>query len=362
MPKPLRSDEHLHAARPQSTQFSHFGVLDDGTRSKGAAATSIVINVVIVILVIVIGMIAKTNPIVAKKLTALTLAPEPPKVAPKPPPPPPPPLKPLPSPPHVDPPKIIKLPEPVKIPELKPVEVPVPKPVVPAPAPPKAVTPPPAPVKVNLGQAMAAHIANNDAHPAAVALGANTAIKPTGPAVAAVNMSSGMAGMSGSANGPRATTVSMGSGAPNGSMGGRDNGAKVTGVRLGVTGGTGPLNSKNYSNAPVNVQLQTAMAPVATHPKVQSMAVASAPKVTYKPTPSYTAEAKSLHLEGNVAIKIKVLASGEVQVLGVVHGLGHGLDESAVSATQATRFRPALDASGQPVDWEGVVNVNFQMS
>ena len=361
MPKPLRSEEPNLEPRPESTQFRTFGVLDDGAQSKGAALTSIGVNILIATLVIVIGMIAKTNPIVAKKIASLTLPPEPPKVAPAPKPPPPPPLKPLPAP-HIEQPKIIKLPEPVKLPEIKPVEVPVPKPVVPAPAPPKAVTPPPAPVKVNLGQAMAAHIANNDAHPAAVSMGANTAVKPTGPTVAAVNMSSGMAGMSGAANGPHATAVSMGSGAPNGSMGGRDSGAKVTGVKLGVSGGTGPLNSKNYSNAPVNVQLQTAMAPVATHPKVQSMAVASAPKVTFKPTPSYTAEAKAMHLEGSVAVRIKVLASGEVQVLGVVHGLGHGLDESAVTATQATRFRPALDASGAPVDWEGVVNVSFQMS
>lgn len=357
MPKPLQSDEPI----PQSAQFSHFGVLNDGTRSKGAALTSIGVNVAILCLVIILGMIAKTNPILAKKITALTLPPEPPKVAPAPKPPPPPPLKPLPAPPRVEPPKI-KLPEPVKLPEIKPVEVPVPKPVVPAPAPPKAVTPPPAPVKVNLGQAMAAHVANNDAHPAAVSLGANTAVKPAGPTIAAVNMSSGMAGMSGAASGPHATNVSLGSGAPNGSMGGRDNGAKVTGVKLGVTGGTGPLNSKNYANAPVNVQLQAAMAPVATRPKIQSTTVASAPKVTYKPTPVYTAEAKSMRIEGSVAVRIKVLASGEVQVLGVVHGLGHGLDESALSATQATKFRPAVDASGQPVDWEGVVNVNFQIA
>lgn len=357
MSQPLRSDE----PRPESTQFRTFGVLNDGSQSKGAAVTSIGINVLIATLVVVVGMIAKTNPLVAKKIASLTLPPEPPKVAPVPPPPPPPPLKPLPAP-HLEQPKIIKLPEPVKIPEIKPVEVPVPKPVVPAPAPPKAVTPPPAPVKVNLGQAMAAHMANNDPHPAAVALGANTAVKPTGPAVAAVNMSSGMAGMSGSASGPRATNVSLGSGAPSGALGSHDNGAKVTGVKLGVTAGTGPLTSRNYANAPVNVQLQTTMAPVATRPRVQSTVVASAPKVTFKPTPVYTAEARSLHLEGSVAVRIKVLASGEVQVVGVVHGLGHGLDESAVSATQATRFRPAVDASGQPVDWEGVVNVNFQIA
>ena len=49
-------------------------------------------------------------------------------------------------------------------------------------------------------------------------------------------------------------------------------------------------------------------------------------------------------------------------VLGVTNGLGHGLDESAVRAVQATRFRPAVDSNGSPVDWEGVVNISFQMA
>jgi protein TonB len=29
---------------------------------------------------------------------------------------------------------------------------------------------------------------------------------------------------------------------------------------------------------------------------------------------------------------------------------------------QATRFQPALDATGHPVDWEGTVNVAFQLA
>jgi TonB family protein len=256
----------------------------------------------------------------------------------------------------------------VKVPEIKPVEVPTPKPVVMAPAPPKKVTPPPAPVKVNLGTAMAASVPNHDANPTAVRLGQSTnPLKPlTGPAVSPVNMGgAGMPGMNASntGNGPHAVAVNMGSGSPNGSMNGRDNAARpVEGVKLGVPGGTGPMNSKNYSNAPVNVQLQTQMQPQAVKPQVQQQTLASAPKVTYKPTPVYTEEAKAMHLEGNVSLRIRVTASGAVQVLGVVHGLGHGLDQSAIQATEATRFRPALDQSGHAIDWEGVVLVNFQMS
>ena len=69
-----------------------------------------------------------------------------------------------------------------------------------------------------------------------------------------------------------------------------------------------------------------------------------------------------MHLEGVVAVRLKVRADGGVQVEGVTSGLGHGLDEAAVQAVQGTRFKPATDASGAPVEWEGVVNVAFQLA
>ncbi len=359
MPKPLRSDD----PNPQPVQFAHFGVLNDGTRSKGATITAIAINCTILAVILILGMVVKTNPLVAKKLAELTLPPEPPKVAPvpKPPPPPPPKIK-MPPPPKIEMPKI-KMPEPVKLPEIKPVALPpTPKPMIEPPAP-KKVTPPPAPVKVNLGVAMAASVPNHDANPTAVRLGSATnPMKPlTGPAVSPINMgSAGMPGMnrSNTGNGPHAVTVAMGSGAPDGRMGGHDNAVHpIAGLGTGVTGGTGrrPAGPVAVAIAP-----QVREAP-AVRPVTQST-LASAPKVTYKPTPVYTQEAKAMHLEGNVSLRIRVTASGAVQVLGVVHGLGHGLDQSAIQATEATRFKPALNNSGEPVDWEGVVLVNFQMS
>ncbi len=88
----------------------------------------------------------------------------------------------------------------------------------------------------------------------------------------------------------------------------------------------------------------------------------SAPKVLFKPRPEYTAEAVKLHIEGTVSVRLRVSSSGVVQVLGVTSDLGHGLGDSAVRAVQATRFQPATDASGHPIDWEGVVNVAFQLA
>jgi TonB family protein len=171
----------------------------------------------------------------------------------------------------------------------------------------------------------------------------------------------GMPGMnrSNTGNGARAVAVSMGSGSPDGKMGGRDNAVRaVSGSAFGVAGGTGHARAAG----PVQVAIQPQVQQQQVVRQVQQSTLASAPKVTYKPTPVYTEEAKAMHLEGNVSLRIRVTSSGTVQVLGVVHGLGHGLDQSAIQATEATRFKPALDNSGHAVDWEGVVLVNFQMS
>ena len=363
MAKPLRSDD----PNPPNVQFRDFGVLNDGTRSKGATVTSIVVNVTLAALVIILGFVVKTNPAVAKQIAEITLPPEPPPVpkpAPKPPPPPPPKLTP---PKPVTPPKVPPPPMPDPPPDPKPLPTPQPKPVNLPPAPPKAVTPPPAPVKVNLGVASAASVPNHDAHPSAVRLGSPTnPLQPlTGPAVSRVNL--GVAGMPGmnaanSGNGPHATSVNMGSGCPNcTNLNGHDNAShQVVGVKLGS--GNGPMNSPNVA-AVTPVKLGTPPPPPpTTRTASTALPASSAPKVIYKPEPVYSAEARQLHLEGAVTVRIRVSASGSVQVLGVVTGLGHGLDQSAVQAAGGTRFHPALDASGHPVDWEGNVVVRFILS
>jgi TonB family protein len=155
-------------------------------------------------------------------------------------------------------------------------------------------------------------------------------------------------------------TVSLGSGSPN-SQSMTGNGARpVQGVKLGVTGGTGPLNSTGKLAGPVN--LGQAVPPPMPKPTAPSGQSAKAPKVLFKPKPEYTAEAIKLHIEGTVSVRLRVSSTGAVQVLGVSSDLGHGLGDSAIRAVQATRFQPATDAAGNPVDWEGVVNVAFQLA
>jgi TonB family protein len=84
-------------------------------------------------------------------------------------------------------------------------------------------------------------------------------------------------------------------------------------------------------------------------------------EITYKPNPTYTDEARSLKLEGEVLLEVSFSANGTLHVNRVVRGLGHGLDEAAVAAANKIRFKPAL-RFGTPVDSTAVVHVMFQMA
>jgi TonB family protein len=239
-----------------------------------------------------------------------------------------------------------------------------PLPVV-APAPPKLVTAPAAPQVVNLAKPMAASVVNNSAHPSAVQLGhpdSPVAVSDR-PAVATpVNLSRGMVGMNPANNGggPPATKVNLGSGSP-ASTSMKGNGVvAVAGIPHGDPNSNGP---RNGAGGPAQVNIGQIQQPQMPKPAATAAVTQrSGPKVLFKPKPEYTAEAIRLHIEGTVTLSIRVSANGSVQVLGITSPLGHGLDEAAMRAVQGTKFQPAVDASGNPVPWEGVVSVVFQLA
>jgi len=80
-----------------------------------------------------------------------------------------------------------------------------------------------------------------------------------------------------------------------------------------------------------------------------------------KPRPEYTAEGRSLKIEGDVVLDMVFLANGSIQVNHVISGLGHGLDESAIRAAQQIKFKPAK-RDGQPVDFPARVRIEFRMA
>lgn len=84
-------------------------------------------------------------------------------------------------------------------------------------------------------------------------------------------------------------------------------------------------------------------------------------EIIYKPTPKYTDEARKLNLEGEVLLEVLFGANGELRVNRVVRGLGHGLDEAAVSAAKKIKFKPA-QKNGSAVDSTAIVHVTFQLA
>jgi TonB family protein len=80
-----------------------------------------------------------------------------------------------------------------------------------------------------------------------------------------------------------------------------------------------------------------------------------------KPRPAYTAEGRSLRLEGDVVLELVFLADGTIQINRVVSGLGHGLDEAAIKAAKQIKFKPAK-REGQAVDFPARVRIEFRLA
>ena len=80
-----------------------------------------------------------------------------------------------------------------------------------------------------------------------------------------------------------------------------------------------------------------------------------------KPNPLYTDEARKLGIEGEVLVEVIFRASGQVQTVRVVKGLGHGLDEAALRAAEQIRFKPAMQ-EGHAVDFPAIAHIVFQVA
>ena len=157
---------------------------------------------------------------------------------------------------------------------------------------------------------------------------------PTGP---------GQGNGSGGAKGIKGTVASadFGNGVATGGKGdGRSNGKGV------ATGGFGSEQVVHQGPKIAQADAGPATTPV---------------EITYKPNPVYTDEARRLKLEGEVLLEVTFSAKGECQVLHLVRGLGHGLDEAASRAAQQIRFRPAT-RNGQAVDSTATLHVLFQLA
>src|SRR6185369_9405583 len=75
----------------------------------------------------------------------------------------------------------------------------------------------------------------------------------------------------------------------------------------------------------------------------------SPPRLLKEVKADYTEEARRRGLTGEVVLEIVVRSDGAVGDVKLLHGLGAGLDERAISAVRRWRFSPA-ERLGTPVD------------
>jgi len=84
-------------------------------------------------------------------------------------------------------------------------------------------------------------------------------------------------------------------------------------------------------------------------------------EIISKPAPVYTTEARAKRIEGEVLLEVTFEASGKIEVVRVIRGLGYGLDDAAIRAAEQIRFKPALQ-DGRPSDSTAVLHIIFQLT
>jgi TonB family protein len=165
-------------------------------------------------------------------------------------------------------------------------------------------------------------------------------------------------GMQGPAVAPHGVVGSTGIG--NGLKSGSNAGMVGKVASAGIPGATGASNSGNYGKvASAGIPAQTAVAVMPTKAQVQPASTNL--EVLSKPPVQYTSEARQLHVQGDVVLRVTFLASGQVVVESIIHGLGHGLDEEARRVASQIRFRPAT-RDGRPVDMTTNITITFQLA
>ncbi len=340
-----------------------FGLLPEPERSPASIVTSAAINLSVLGIVLYIGMTAK-HVLTAHHYEQTEL------IFPTAPPPPPLKMK-MPPPPKVEPPKLpevkldapkIHMPKVEPKPDVKPVELEskLQVPVVKAAKPAIVLAPQP---KAALTAAAPAQVAQIKPSTAPVHLGETFGVTPnpsaTRPAtVAAIGNPFG--GMQGPAVAPKGVVGSTGIG--NGTRSGSNIGVVGKVASAGIPGASETQVATAYGSGKV----AAAGIPAVQQAVVATPAITAVPKSTNlevlsKPPVQYTSEAKALRVQGDVVLRVTFTAAGQVLVQGVVHGLGHGLDEEARRVASLIRFRPATK-NGQAVDMTTNITITFQLA
>jgi protein TonB len=74
-------------------------------------------------------------------------------------------------------------------------------------------------------------------------------------------------------------------------------------------------------------------------------------EVTERPEPNYTREARRAAIQGNVVLKVLLLANGKLDRIRVVRRVPYGLTENAIRAACEIKFKPAMKAGKEVSQW-----------
>jgi TonB family protein len=346
---------------------ARFGLLPEPESNPGSFLTSCILNIGLLALLLLAGSFAHKE-IEQRKLESMDIVfptTPPPEIKPK--------VKIIPPPKMPEPPKpaIVKLelpkinvPKPEPKPEIKPLPIvkePVNLPKIAAK--PQIVTLAPQPKAALVAAAAPALVPQQKVSTAPVHFGDLNGVKPnpnaTAPAtIAAIGNPYG--GNTGPAEAPRGIVGSAGFG--NGIKSGSSAGTVGKVASAGFPGSNGSAPTSTPGNGG---KVAAAVIPAITAQANQPATVAKMEDTTTPPVvvsyakAEYTSEALQLKIQGEVVLRVKVTTNGQAVVLGVLHGLGHGLDEAAVRSAPTYRFKPAT-RNGQPVEFTTNIIVKFQ--
>ncbi len=333
-----------------------FGLLPEPEGRTVSFITSTLINLTTLAVIVIVGMTARQVIQRHYEMTQLIVPTNPPPpikvkppVMPKVPPPPTPPKVTLEA-------QKIEMPKPKPAPKPIQMEAKVNLPQIRQAKPNIILAPQP---KAALTAAMPAQSPEVKASTAPVHLGETFGVTPnpnaTRPAtVAAIGNPYG--GMEGPAVAPHGVVGSTGIG--NGLRSGSNSGVVGRVASAGVPGEATTARTSYGKVASAGIPVVMQKAAVTT---TDARPVSTDLEVLSKPPVQYTSEARKLKVQGDVVLRVTFLASGQVVVDGLVHGLGHGLDAEARRVAEQIRFRPAT-RDGHPVDLTTNITITFQLA
>ena len=340
---------------------ANFGLLPEPQKSPASFVTSAIVNLTILTLFIYIGMTARRvieeHKYEQTDLIFPTTPPPPVKLK-------------IPPPPKIEPPKPqeiklqapkINMPRVEPKPDIKPIQMEAkvalptvkaarpsiilalqPKAALTAAAPAQTPQVKPSTAPVHLGDTFGVTPNPNASRPATVAAIGNPYGGMNGPAVA-----------------PRGVVGSAGIG--NGTRSGSNAGVVGKVASAGIPGATGTAPTGGYGGKVAAAGIPAMQQAVAVAPMTTATPKSTNLEVISKPSVQYTSEARQLRVQGEVVLRVTFTAAGQVLVQGVVHGLGHGLDEEARRVAQQIRFHPAT-RNGQAVDLTTNITITFQLA